>query len=161
MTQGQMLLVLLGAMLFTTTVIGTYRRTYDVSNFTYQMVYRNQAMKVADLCFQRIDARIIGKKQSFNDVYDQYKNGAVETVTLYDTPGDVSSASSRYRMYIHTYYCTNTGTMSGSVTNYMRVHIAMQVNVGGLPTITVGDTTSTKMSLSTYPIAQIVAKTGI
>lgn len=122
MGTGQMVLVLLGAMLFSSILITTYNGLADQADMMYNGLNLLQAQKLGDRYLQKVDAEISGGVISYDETYALYHNN-ISYVT--DTLRTIN-----FRTNIRANYCNSSGdtTAAGGFTSYMRIDVRVLFN---------------------------------
>jgi hypothetical protein len=117
MGTGQMLLVLLGAMLFSTILITTYNGLADQAELMYNGLNLLQAQKLGNAYLQKVDSEISGGVMTYDEAYTLYHNS---TSYITDTLRTIN-----FRTNIRANYCNSAGdtTAAGGLTSYMRVDV--------------------------------------
>ncbi|GEM_PF-627584 len=120
MGTGQMILVLLGAMLFSSILITTYNGLADQAELTYNGFNLLQAQKLANRYLQQVDAEILGNVVSYDDIYTTYHNNTSYISDMF--------SGMTFRTNIRTNYCDATGdtTAAAGSTDYMRVDVRIR-----------------------------------
>ncbi|MBN2017519.1 MAG: hypothetical protein JW794_05260 [Candidatus Cloacimonetes bacterium] len=114
MTYGQIFLILLAMVLFSTIYLTTYNSLYDQADLAYKGMYLLNGQKVVDKYFQEIESKILGELLSFD---------ALEST--YDNRSDSLSVSDQvYHINIVTSPCTRTGVDTTTASpEFVRVDI--------------------------------------
>lgn len=102
MGTGQMLLVLIAIVLFSTIIVTTRTNMATQNELLYDNMYRLQGLRVANKFFQHIESQMIGQILTFaelNSTYTDYE----ETVTVDDVD---------YNTTIDMYYCDDSGNIT-------------------------------------------------
>ncbi len=116
MSMGQMLLVLLGLVLFSTMIISFYSVFINQMQALEFILYRMQGLKIVDFNFQKIEAELISNSKSFATLYDEFANNTSPVDTFY-----VNQIP--YVVYIKSIKSTVTGSPVTGATSYMRIDV--------------------------------------
>jgi hypothetical protein len=137
MNLGQMLLVVLGVVLFSTIMLGVYNSMGNQTELTAQKIYYTQAFRIADYVFQGLEVRLISESISINDIFTNYQT---ETV-LYGNGGPrpaINVSDINYSVNVIAQYCTEDGLFSPSETNQVKLFCRVEITAGGNPPHFVG-----------------------
>ncbi len=121
MNTGQMLLVMLAVILFSTTLIATYNNLFTILYMAYEAMYQMQAYKIADRIFQEIDALNISGFLTFEEIKNQFIfSDSVETINNVD-----------YTINTTTNWCSQYGgAPTDTLKNYQRIDLRIYCIVG-------------------------------
>lgn len=116
MTSGQILLILLAMMLFSTIYLTTYNSLFDQAEIAYKGMYLLNGQKITDKYFQEIESNILGEIVSFDSLQFIY-NGLSDTLTVSDIV---------YNVNVSTTPCTKNGADTTTVTpEFLRIDISI------------------------------------
>jgi len=116
MTTGQIFLILLAMILFSTIYLTAYNNLFDQADLAYKGMYILNGQKITDKYFQEIEANILGEIVLFDSLQTIY-NGLSDTLTVSDID---------YHVNISTTPCTKTGADTTTVTpEFLRIDISM------------------------------------
>ena len=116
MTTGQIFLILLAMILFSTIYLTAYNNLFDQADLAYKGMYILNGQKITDKYFQEIEANILGEIVLFDSLQTIY-NGLSDTLTVSDID---------YHINISTTPCTKTGADTTTVTpEFLRIDISM------------------------------------
>ena len=73
MNLGQMVLVLLSIVLFSTLLLGIYNSLMTQMDFAVRNIYQTQGLKISDAIFQRYESFLIGKRINFENLEDEIR----------------------------------------------------------------------------------------
>jgi len=143
MGTGQMFLVLMAVVLFSTIILTTQNNLFTLAYSSYEAMIMMQGYKIADRFLQEIEAMNISGSKSIEDIHDQY-----------------SFADSMLRINMIDYYVTSTtqwcdrsgGSPTDSLHNYLRIDVRID-GILGNDTIFIGHDTN--------PISYIYGKMGM
>ena len=79
MTLGQMLLVLLAVVLFSTILVSFYFGMITQMEKAVSNIYFSQALKIAEKVFQEYEAKEIGQNMTFDEVFEAVNNAPMVT----------------------------------------------------------------------------------
>jgi hypothetical protein len=131
MSMGQMLLVLLGLVLFSTMILSYY----NILGSQVEMVEKNQlqkqALKIIDFRFQLIESEVISNSKNLQQIYTEYPDftTAIDTLTLNNKP---------YIVYIKANKCNAKGENISGTAYYIRMDARVDVLATEKDTIKVG-----------------------
>lgn len=131
MSMGQMLLVLLGLVLFSTLVLSYY----NILGSQVEMVEKNQlqkqALKIIDFRFQLIESEVISNSKNLQQIYTEYPDftTAIDTLILNNKP---------YRVYVKANKCNAKGENVSGTAYYIRMDARVDVPITEQDTIKVG-----------------------
>ena len=129
MTYGQILLILLAMILFSTIYLTTYNSLFDQADLAYKGMYLLNGQKITDKYFQEIEANILGEIVLFDSLQSTY-NGLSDTLTVSDID---------YHVSISTNPCTRSGADTTTVTpEFIRIDISMWAIHPGGDTLWIG-----------------------
>lgn len=116
MSMGQMLLVLMGLVLFSTLIIAYYNTLSSQIEWVEENQIQQQALKILDFNIQLFESQLISQR-SLSDIYTQFPD--------FNTPVDTMNVNSiDYVMYIKAHKCTEDGTiLSSGIANYIRLNM--------------------------------------
>jgi len=83
MTYGQIFLILLAMVLFSTIYLTTYNSLFDQADLAYKGMYLLNGQKILDKYFQEIEAKILGDVLPFDALQSVY-NGRSDSLTVSD-----------------------------------------------------------------------------
>ena len=116
MTSGQILLILLAMMLFSTIYLTSYNNLFDQAEIAYKGMYLLNGQKITDKYFQEIESNILGEIVSFDSLQFIY-NGLSDTLTVSDIV---------YNVNVSTTPCTKNGADTTTVTpEFLRIDISI------------------------------------
>ena len=72
MNMGQMMLVILAVVLFTTIIMGVHHNTQNQLRMAGDNIYNTQALKVADYIFQRFEVDLITDQTPFQTFFNTW-----------------------------------------------------------------------------------------
>lgn len=120
MNTGQMLLVMLAIILFSTILIATYNNLFTILFMAYEAMYQMQAYKIADRVFQEIDAMNVSGLLTFQEIKSKYTfQDSVETINSVD-----------YNISARTRWCNQFGETAYPDSNYQRIDLQIYCLVG-------------------------------
>lgn len=127
MNTGQMLIVLLATILFSTIVITLYNNMFSQVEMAERNVYFSQGIKIADFVFQRFETEMISKKKTFNQLYEEFKNSGIDLDSL-------SIGSAVYKINVRSMYSTVDGVTDSAIVgasqSYQRLFVKVKISVG-------------------------------
>lgn len=116
MTYGQIFLILLAMVLFSTIYLTTYNSLFDQADLAYKGMYLLNGQKIIDKYFQEIEANILGEILLFDALQSVYNNRS-DSLTVSDVV---------YHLNFSTTPCTRTGADTTTVTpEFIRVDMSM------------------------------------
>ena len=116
MTTGQIFLILLAMILFSTIYLTAYNNLFDQADLAYKGMYILNGQKITDKYFQEIESNLLGEIVLFDSLQAIY-NGLSDTLTVSDID---------YRINISTTPCTKTGADTTTVTpEFLRIDISI------------------------------------
>jgi len=116
MTTGQIFLILLAMILFSTIYLTAYNNLFDQADLAYKGMYILNGQKITDKYFQEIESNLLGEIVLFDSLQAIY-NGLSDTLTVSDID---------YHINISTTPCTKTGADTTTVTpEFLRIDISM------------------------------------
>lgn len=139
MNMGQMLLVLLAVMLFSTILITTYSNLYTATDIVYKVMFQMQGLKIADKYIQKIDAELLGKvygDSTFVDIYDSYHKDSPFNPGNPDTTMTINDAD--YNVWLTSNYCNSSGDISYPDSTYQKIDIIIFCTPMGPDTLWIG-----------------------
>jgi len=142
MAYGQMLMVLLAVILFSTVMMGYYNnlfRWYDIHNREF---YRLQGLKVADKVFQQIEFQHLSSGVDFSGLYNNFQN-FTSTITI--GPAD-------YMINVQSAWCDSVGQTSELPGLFIRFDVRIACIPETQDTVWVGT--------SNFPLQKFVANMG-
>jgi len=121
MNTGQMLLVMLAILLFSTIIIATYNNLFTVLYMAYEAMYQMQAYKIVDRIFQEIDAMNVSNFKTLDEIKDEYIIGdSVLTINNVD-----------YNIETSTHWCDQYGgNPTDTLHNYQRIDVIIYCEIG-------------------------------
>ncbi len=128
MNMGQMLLVLLAVMLFSTILITTYSNLYTATDIVYKVMFQMQGLKIADKYIQKIDAELLGKIYTFDEIQTNYSD------STFTTP--INNVV--YNVNIQSNYCNSSGDISEPDSTYQKIDIVIYCYPLGPDTLWIG-----------------------
>jgi len=135
MNMGQMLLVLLAVMLFSTILITTYSNLYTATDIVYKVMYQMQGLKIADKYIQKIDAELFGNS-TFVEIHDFYHKDSPFNPGNPDTTMTINDAD--YNVWLTSNYCNSSGDISEPDSTYQKIDIVIYCNPLGPDTLWIG-----------------------
>ena len=115
MTYGQIFLILLAMVLFSTIYLTTYNSLFDQADLAYKGMYLLNGQKIIDKYFQEIEAKILGEIIVFDSLQSIY-NGLSDSLTVSDVV---------YHVNISTTPCTRSGADTITATpEFIRVDMS-------------------------------------
>jgi len=142
MNTGQMLLVMLAILLFSTIIISTYNNLFTVLYMAYEAMYQMQAYKIVDKIFQEIDAMNISSLKTLEEIKNEY---------IYDD-SIMTINNVNYVINTSTNWCDQYGgAPTDTLQNYQRIDIIVYCKIGN-------DTLWT--GTNTYPVRYIYGALG-
>ncbi|MDP8314466.1 MAG: hypothetical protein RAP70_05255 [Candidatus Celaenobacter antarcticus] len=116
MTTGQIFLILLAMILFSTIYLTAYNNLFDQADLAYKGMYILNGQKITDKYFQEIESNLLGEIVLFDSLQAIY-NGLSDTLTVSDID---------YHINISTTPCTKTGADTTTVTpEFLRIDISI------------------------------------
>lgn len=116
MTTGQIFLILLAMILFSTIYLTAYNNLFDQADLAYKGMYILNGQKITDKYFQEIESNLLGEIVLFDSLQAIY-NGLSDTLTVSDID---------YHVNISTTPCTKTGADTTTVTpEFLRIDISI------------------------------------
>lgn len=143
MNTGQMLLVMLAILLFSTIIISTYNNLFTILFMAYEAMYQMQSYKIADKIFQEVDAMNVSGLKTFDEIKNEYIYiDSIFTINNVD-----------YVVNTTTNWCTQVGVSPPSDTlhSYQRLDVRIYCEIGN-------DTLWT--GTPTHPISYIYGDLG-
>ena len=137
MNLGQMVIVVLGVVLFSTIVLGIYNNMMNQLEMTGDRRYYSQGMRVADYVFQSMEVKTLNSTMDINTIFTQYQNGAY----YYGGPGPNQPLivdEVPYNVNLEARYCDMNGNDSPTATNWVKVYCRVEVNINGRKPFFVG-----------------------
>ncbi len=129
MTYGQIFLILLAMVLFSTIYLTTYNSLFDQADLAYKGMYLLNGQKILDKYFQEIEANILGDILPFDAIQSVY-NGRSDSLTVSDVV---------YHLSISTTPCTLHGVDTVTVSpEFIRVDMSMWAIHPGGDTLWIG-----------------------
>ena len=143
MSTGQMLLVLLAIVLFSTLILSTHSNLFHLANINYNAMHSMQGYRIIDKYFQEIDTKILEQVITFAEIQSMYSDSTnLMTINYID-----------YHINIQSNYCDTLGNITTTnITKYQRVDINIWCNSIDPDTLRIGT--------PTYPISQVYADLG-
>ena len=143
MGTGQMLLVLLAIVLFSTLILSTHSNLFHLANINYNAMHSMQGYRIIDKYFQEIDTKILEQVITFAEIQSMYSDSTnLMTINYID-----------YHINIKSNYCDTLGNITTtSTTKYQRVDIRLWCNSIDPDTLRIGT--------PTHPISQVYANLG-
>lgn len=129
MNMGQMLLVLLAVMLFSTILITTYSNLYTATDIVYKVMFQMQGLKIADKYLQKIDAELLGKVHTFSEIQNTYSDTTFNTDPINDVV---------YNVYLNSTQCDSVGNDDPGNTDFQRIDIRIFCTPMGSDTLWIG-----------------------
>jgi hypothetical protein len=143
MNTGQMLLVMLAIILFSTIIIATYNNLFTILYMAYEAMYQMQAYKIADRIFQEIDAMNISGTKTFLQIFNEY-NYTDSILAINNVEYVINSSTS---------WCDQYGEApADTLKNYQRIDVVIYCKVGN-------DTLWT--GTPTHPVSYIYGDLGL
>ncbi len=139
MGTGQLILVLLSVVLFSTIIVTTNSNLFTLAYYTYDAMISMQGYKIADAFLQEVEAMNISASMTFSEIYNNFTfNDSVITVNGID-----------YIVSSSPHWCNQFGVnVSDGTQDYQRVDIRIACPFGN-DTIRIGT--------SAHPISYIYA----
>jgi hypothetical protein len=125
MNLGQMLLVLLAIVLFSTLILGIYNAMSNQVEMAARNVFYTQGLYYADLVFQRIESQLLHDQTDFD--FD----GLITNIQTYEIE-DMVIGDARYGMTLTASYCTPFGVIAAGPTDHIRVFARIHINYGAM-----------------------------
>jgi len=121
MNTGQMLLVMLAVILFSTIIVATYNNLYAILDMAYKAMYQMQSYKIADRVFQEIDAMNVSGIRTFDQIKNDYQ--------IIDSLVTINNVN--YMLNSSTNWCNQYGgTAADTLHNYQRIDIVIYCHIG-------------------------------
>ena len=115
MAYGQVFLILLAIVLFSTIYLTTYNSLYDQAELAYKGMYLLNGQKIIDKYFQEIEAKTLGEILPFDALQSVYNNRS-DSLIISDVV---------YHVNIWTTPCTHTGADTTTASpEFIRVDIS-------------------------------------
>jgi hypothetical protein len=126
MGTGQMLLVLLTVVLFTSIMGSTMANLTNQMDYVFQTMIILQGEKIVNKYINLIDVLLFSQQQTFADIYSDY-----QSFSYTETAEGIETLD--YNVNITMQYCTDeTGnTVAGAPTEYLRIRVWVSVDYGG------------------------------
>ena len=144
MNTGQMLLVMLAIVLFSTIIIATYNNLFTILYMAYEAMYQMQAYKIVDRIFQEIDAMNVSNFKTLEEIKNEY--------IIVDSVLTINNVD--YIIKTTPNWCDQYGgdlPLTDTLYNYQRIDIIIYCEVGN-------DTLWT--GTNTHPIRYIYGDLG-
>lgn len=116
MNTGQMLMVMVAIVLFTSLIVNSINNISDQNEIIYKGHYILQGHKIAEKYFEKIEVELLGGLHSFDEVLASYAD--------YDTTLTVENVD--YQVNIVSNLCDNTGDIANPQEDFQRVDIRIQ-----------------------------------
>ncbi|MBN1326600.1 MAG: hypothetical protein JW996_01490 [Candidatus Cloacimonetes bacterium] len=142
MGYGQMLLVMLAVVLFSSIILTTQNNLFTLAQSAYRAMIAMQGYKIADRFLQEIEALNISGKMSFDNIYNNFRF-TDSLITINDIHYFVTSTTNWCNQY--------GGSPTDTLRNYMRADIQVNGVMG---------TDTTRIGTPEAPITNIYGKTG-
>jgi len=81
MNLGQMLIVILSVVLFSTLIVAVYTNMTNHMQMATQTTYQNQSIQVANACFDKLEAEYLGQVREFQSLLDDFDDSANQSFT--------------------------------------------------------------------------------
>jgi len=150
MSLGQMLIVMLALVLFSTLILAIYTSMTNQMTMATQTSYQNQAVLIAKACFDKLESEYIiapNATRNFTHLYDDFPNEIhpndptnLADALIHLMPGGtgaISIGDATYTPYVSTRYWTNFtggGGPSTLETDYMRLTCRVRISTTNDPT---------------------------
>lgn len=116
MGTGQMLLVMLAVILFSTILLTMYTNLDAQNRVIERTKNMLQCQKIADNIFQRIDSQLIGELRNFSQIHSDYLNYTRTMIVNQDT---------FHITCVRAAYCDQTGGTPVATTDYQLIELSM------------------------------------
>jgi hypothetical protein len=146
MGTGQMLLVLLTVVLFTSIMASTMSNLSSQLDYLIQTAIVLQGEKLAHKYINLIDVQLKSGNQTFTDIYTAYQNVAIN-----ETVDGIQALN--YTVNISMQYCTDESgnTVAGAATDFLRINVWISTTFGP-DTIFIGTAANPIQSVYTDPV---------
>jgi hypothetical protein len=121
MNTGQMLMVMVALILFTSLIVNSINNISDQNEIIYKGHYMLQGHKIVERYFEKIEAELLGGVSTFDEVLENYAD--------YNTTLTVENVD--YEVGIVTNLCDNTGNIGNPQADFQRVDIRIQCDYMG------------------------------
>jgi len=151
MNLGQMLLVVLAVVLFSTIILSVYNNLVRQTEMVGEKIYYTQAIKIADLVFQQLEVDILSLKLSIDNLFSTYSTD----VFIYGGPvlAPLTIQSVPYTVNIVAQYCNEAGVFSATATNQVKVfcRVVVELNNGNQLVLGEGEDSFSKIFYDIKP----------
>ncbi len=133
MSMGQMLMVLLAVILFSTIIITIYNNMFFQLELAEDKLFYTQAIKISDFVFQQFEIEMVSGQKSFNKLYEDYKYKAKgqELVNATNKLG-LQHLGVDYKYTILSEYCDSSGnTAVVADSSHQKVTVTIGVEARG------------------------------
>ncbi|HCX72278.1 MAG TPA: hypothetical protein DHM37_01025 [Candidatus Cloacimonas sp.] len=120
MNTGQMLMVMVAIVLFSSLFVNSITNISEQNEIIYKGTYILQGHKIAERYFEKIEAELLGEISSFGEVLDNYAD--------YDTTFTVQNVD--YQVSIVSNLCDANGNITDPQEDFQRVDIRINCNYG-------------------------------
>jgi hypothetical protein len=132
MNLGQMLIVILAVILFSTLIISIYNNLMTQIEMASHKVFYTQGIQVAYSIFQRLESEQIGELRTFTSLYTEFMN----PVTL--PPIDIGDAT--FTVTVRSEYSDMLGAGQGAtVSDHIKVFCLIDINYGAPENLFIGN----------------------
>ena len=119
MNLGQMILVILAAILFSTFIIAVFNSMMVQMENAVVNLYMTQGVKIADQVLQEYEAKILSHTITFDEVYNTLNGGI--------TKPPVALGGADYIVSIISRPCSTNGSIVGSLGNHQRIDVMVRI----------------------------------
>ena len=124
MNFGQMVLVILATILFSTFIVGVFNSMMNQMEHSTVHLYQTQGLKLADQVFQEYESMILGQNMSFDDVYNTLSTGL--------TRAPFTQGGAEYNISIISRPSNSLGSvMAGGLANHQRIDVWIMIVANG------------------------------
>ena len=131
MNLGQMVIVILGVILFSTVVLGIYNNMMNQLEMTGDRRYYSQGMRIADYIFQGIEVQTLDSTINIGTIFSQYQSPGAYMYGGTSTIPALTVDGTRYNVNVIARYCDINGNFSPTATNFIKVFCNVEVDVNG------------------------------
>jgi len=133
MNFGQMMLVIIAVVLFTTIIMGLQRRMVSQIVMATNNVYNTQALKVSDYIFQRLEADLISGQIDFAELRTRWTTTEQSGAALNPATFNVVAAGENPRAFqlMNVDYFPRVRIVTTANPNIVTVEVRLEVHVPG------------------------------
>ena len=132
MNLGQMVIVILGVVLFSTIVLGIYNNMMNQLEITGDRKYYSQGIRIADYVFQSMEVQMLNKTMNISSIFLQYQQPGAYMYGGTGTAPPITVDGVPYHVNVLAQYCDVNGNSSGGlITDWIRVFCMIEVDING------------------------------